>query len=76
MTNTDWKKVLLAFLAAFGITAGAKAANTVAQNAMRGNAKFNVVAVVLGIIFTGIAIFLFRLDRKVSKLEKDRENQK
>ncbi len=66
----------MAVLAVFGITLGAKAANTIAQDAMRGNAKYNVVATVLGIIFAGIAFFLFRLDRRMSKLEKEKENQK
>jgi capsular polysaccharide biosynthesis protein len=39
---------------------------------MRGNAKFNVVAAVLCIIFAGLAFFLIRLDKRVSKLEKQK----
>jgi CcmD family protein len=47
-----------------------------AQNSpMRGNAKFNVVASVLIIIFAGIIGYLIYLDRKVSSLEKEKENQ-
>jgi len=75
MNHINLKKIGLALLTIFGISLAAKAANSVAQDAMRGNAKFNVVAVVLGIIFAGIAFFLFRLDKKVSKLEKDKEQK-
>lgn len=37
---------------------------------IRGNAKFNIVIVVLSIIFLGIIIFMFRLDNKINKLEE------
>jgi CcmD family protein len=42
---------------------------------MRGNAKFNVVAAVLVIIFVGIVVYLVYLDRKVTAMENDQENQ-
>lgn len=62
---------LLALLATHMLSA------SVVQDTLRGNAKFNVVAAVLVIIFSGIALFLFRLDRKITKLEKNRkENNK
>ena len=76
MHKINWKKIGLAFLAVFGISLGAKAASNVVQNAMRGNAKFNVVAVVMGLIFAGLAFFLVRMDRRVSKLEKEKQNEK
>jgi CcmD family protein len=41
---------------------------------MRGNAKFNVVSTVLVIIFAGIIGYLVYLDRKVTRMEKDKEN--
>lgn len=41
---------------------------------MRGNAKFNVVATVLVIIFAGVIGYLVYLDRKLSRMEKDKEN--
>jgi CcmD family protein len=41
---------------------------------MRGNAKFNVVATVLVIIFAGIIGYLVYLDRKITRMEKDKEN--
>jgi CcmD family protein len=40
---------------------------------MRGNAKFNVVAVVLIIIFAGIVGFLVYLDRKITRMEKEKD---
>lgn len=33
--------------------------------------KIFVVIAVIGVIFIGLTIWLFKLDRKVSKLEKD-----
>jgi CcmD family protein len=44
------------------------------NSSMRGNAKFNVVATVLVIIFAGIIGYLVYLDRKVTQMEKDKEN--
>jgi CcmD family protein len=44
------------------------------NSSMRGNAKFNVVATVLVIIFAGIIGYLVYLDRKVTRMEKDKEN--
>lgn len=37
---------------------------------LAGNTKFNVVAVVLTVIFIGIVIYLIRLDNKIKKLER------
>jgi hypothetical protein len=38
---------------------------------MRDNGKIYVVVLVLATIFAGIIIYLFRLDRKISKFEKN-----
>lgn len=48
----------------------ANAVSDAATNILRGNAKFNVVATVLVLIFIGIVSYLIRLDRKMTKLEK------
>ncbi|MBK5286651.1 MAG: CcmD family protein [Bacteroidia bacterium] len=40
---------------------------------MRSNGKIYVVIVVLLIIFSGLAIFLISIDRKVRRLEKDKK---
>ena len=49
---------------------GANSVSDAATNMLRGNAKFNVVATVLVLIFLGIVVYLIRLDRKMTKLEK------
>jgi uncharacterized membrane protein len=41
---------------------------------LRSNGKIYVVVAVLLIILTGLIIFLIRIDRKVSKLEKKNQN--
>jgi CcmD family protein len=38
---------------------------------MRSNGKIYVVVTVLTVIFIGIIFYLIRLDRKISKLEKE-----
>lgn len=37
------------------------------------NAKFNVVITVIAIIFSGIVFFLFRMDKRIGKLEEQRK---
>lgn len=38
---------------------------------MRSEGKIYVVIAVMAIIFTGIVVYLFTLDRKIGKLEKE-----
>jgi len=38
---------------------------------MRSNGKIYVVVAVLAIIFTGLAVYLIMIDRKVGKIEKE-----
>ena len=42
-----------------------------AANTLSGNANFNAVAAVLILIFLGVVVYLIRLDRKLTKLEKE-----
>ena len=42
---------------------------------MRSNGKIYVVVCVLLIIFTGLSIFLISIDRKVKRLEKEKEKK-
>lgn len=44
-----------------------------AAKMLANNAKFNVVIAVLSIIFLGIVFYLVKLDRKVSKLERNKK---
>jgi hypothetical protein len=41
-------------------------------DAMRSNGKIYIVVLVLATIFAGIITMLVRLDRKISKLEKNK----
>lgn len=40
---------------------------------LRSSGKIYVVVLVMTILFVGLAIYLFSIDRKVSKLEKERK---
>ena len=70
----DLKKILsICFISLICIcNVGAK--NEVIE-IIRGNAKFNTVAAVLIIIFVVLGITLFVLDRRISKLEKEKEKK-
>lgn len=45
------------------------------MNAAAGEGKFNVVIAVLVAIFIGIIAYLVIIDRKISKIEKQRKQQ-
>ncbi len=47
-------------------------AQTDMADGLRSNGKIYVVVVVLATIFAGIFAFLVKLDRKISKLEKEK----
>lgn len=68
------KKYILTLI--FLFVAMATATANSAETVIRGNAKFNTVVIVLGIIFIGIVMYLFRLDRKISRIEKWKESNK
>ena len=40
-------------------------------DAFRADGKIYVVVAILSIVFTGIVLYLIRLDRKVSRMEKE-----
>ena len=42
------------------------------DDALRANGKLYVVVAVIAIIFTGIAIYLFSIDRRLKKIEKEK----
>lgn len=44
--------------------------------ALRSSGKIYVVVLVIALVFVGLGIYLFRLDRKVSKLEKESQSDK
>lgn len=57
-------------------TTNVMAQNNFMDDTFRSSGKINVVVAVLSIIFAGIAFFLFSQERRISKLEKEFENQK
>jgi CcmD family protein len=60
------------FLFGFLLLVNLAQANSV-EDALNSNGKIYVVVAILSIIFIGLAVYLFYLDRKVKKLE-DHEN--
>lgn len=66
-------QVLLTVLSLLFFNISTFAAESRAEMAdmMRSNGKIYVVVLVLATIFVGIIVYLIRLDRKVSKLEKN-----
>lgn len=72
------KKIALLFFSLFaGIWLFAQQGDSVEMaDTMRQNGKIYVVVAVILTILAGIFLYLIRLDRKISKLEKEnRENQ-
>jgi hypothetical protein len=67
------KRILLSFsFLLSGLAMFAQEKNSVEMaDTMRSNGKIYVVAAVILTIFAGIIIYLIRLDRKISRLEKD-----
>jgi len=65
------KNILLTLFALLSSAAVASAETEMADT-MRSNGKIYVVVTVLATIFAGIFIYLFLLDRKISKLEKEK----
>lgn len=54
------------------VTTGLAMADTEMADTMRSNGKIYVVVVVLATIFAGIFAYLVILDRKISKIEKEK----
>ena len=68
------RKISLSLLFILLFAAVAKAQETQPEMAdvMRSNGKIYVVVLVLATIFAGIIAYLVRLDRKITKLEKNK----
>ena len=65
------KKILcLLLLSLAGLSSFAQEDAVAMADTMRGNGKIYVVVAVIVTIFAGIILYLIRLDRKISKLEK------
>jgi CcmD family protein len=71
--KNELKKISALFISLCWI-AVAKAQPAVEMaDSMRSNGKIYVVVAVCMIILTGLFIYLFSLDRKISRIEKNRE---
>jgi CcmD family protein len=67
------KTLILAFLLMSFIAANAQQSGTVEMaDAMRSSGKIYVVIATVVIIFAGLAIYLFSIDRKLRKIEKEK----
>lgn len=69
------QRLIATALLAVGV-ASAKAQDTVMADAFREEGKIYVVIVVIGIIVIGLALNMWRLDKKVGKIEKELEQNK
>lgn len=58
------------------LISGAAFAQSNATTDVAGDDKINVVIGVLGVIFTGIIVYMIIIDRKISRLEKQRKQNK
>lgn len=66
------KKLLLFFIfSLFSISLLAQDGDNKMANLLRSNGRIYVVVAVVLLILTGLILYLIRLDRKISKLEKD-----
>ena len=65
------KLLILLFLTLSGFSVFAQAASgTEMADTMRSSGKIYVVIAIIGIIFVGLAIYLFAIDRRLKKIEK------
>jgi len=64
------KKLLLVALLFINLLAMAQSSDVPMADGFRSNGKIYVVVAVILTIFAGIILYLVRLDRKITKLEK------
>ena len=66
------KTILLLFICSlFSISLFAQDGDNKMASLLRSNGRIYVVVAVVLLILTGLILYLVRLDRKISKLEKD-----
>ena len=71
-----WIIMLFSNLIAFSVIAQQEVNNAVEMaDALRNSGKIYVVVLVVTVILTGLILYLIRLDRKVSRLEKEVSNK-
>jgi CcmD family protein len=72
--NQQMRKPTIATIFLLLITTTIASAETEMADMMRSNGKIYVVVTVLATIFAGIFAYLVYLDRKIKKLEKEKES--
>lgn len=65
------KLLFLAFLLATNFAASAQ--NVEMADQLRSSGKIYIVVITIAIVFVGLAIYLFAIDRRLSKLEKNKD---
>lgn len=67
-----WSKITILFLLLlFSVAGFAQDTKGVMADTMRSNGRIYVVVAVVVTILIGLLLYVFRLDRKISKLEKE-----
>jgi len=71
------KNILLIFITLFvsSVVMAQDSADVDMADAMRASGKIYVVVAVLTLIFLGIVVYLIMLDRKITRLERELNNQ-
>ncbi|MFT3702265.1 MAG: CcmD family protein [Agriterribacter sp.] len=76
MYRVIFKRIVVSFLFLISILFTSYAQEKVEMaDAMRSNGKIYVVVTVLTVILIGLFVFLISIDRKVSRLEKNKAKQ-
>lgn len=68
--------MLVALMTSFSMSAQNNSLDQELYQDLHGHGSMNVVFAVIGIILIGLFITLWRIDRKVSRLEKDLNDRK
>jgi hypothetical protein len=67
-----WILILFSNVMAFSVMAQPETSETIEMaDALRASGKIYVVVMVVTVILLGLILYLIRLDKKVSRLEKD-----
>jgi hypothetical protein len=75
MANSFYKKLLLSVLGFCSTIVLFAQEKVEMADGMRSNGKIYVVVAVLAVILAGLFLFLVNIDRKVTRLEKERQKQ-
>lgn len=66
---------ILPFCLVFATTLYGQRPSVEMADALRQDGKIYVVVLIMGIIFLGVAAYLYYLDRKIGRLEKEKQEE-